>query len=139
MPLYVLDTNHLSLMQRGNKIISNRLLSVVSSEVAITVISWEEQLRGWLAVINKVNNGEQLIKAYQQLKLATLAFSQLNILDYNHQSDQLFDKFRKQKIRIGTQDLRIATIVITNNGILLTRNQKDFSQVPGLQIDDWSK
>lgn len=139
MALYVLDTDHLSLMQRGNKIISNKLLSIASSELAITIISWEEQLRGWLAVINKVNSGEQLIKAYQQLKLATLSFSQLNILDYNHQSDQLFDQFRKQKIRIGTQDLRIATIVITNNGILLTRNQKDFSQVPSLQIDDWSK
>lgn len=139
MPLYVLDTDHLSLMQRGNKIISNKLLNIASSELAITIISWEEQLRGWLAVINKVNSGEQLIKAYQQLKLATLSFSQLNILDYNHQADQLFDQFRKQKIRIGTQDLRIATIVITNNGILLTRNQKDFSQVPSLQIDDWSK
>lgn len=135
MPLYVLDTDHLSLMQRGNKIISNKLLSITSSELAITIISWEEQLRGWLAVINKVNSGEQLIKAYQQLKLATLSFSQLNILDYNHQSDQLFDQFRKQKIRIGTQDLRIATIVITNNGILLTRNQKDFTQVPSLQDD----
>lgn len=42
------------------------------------------------------------------------------------------------KIRIGTQDLRIAAIVISQNAILVTRNQRDFSRIPGLQFEDWT-
>ena len=138
MPLYVLDTDHLSLLQRGNEAIGIHLLRVSPTEIAITVVSLEEQLRGWLAVINKATTSEQRIKAYYRLKEITQGFSELNILDYNQQADKLFEQFRKEKIRIGTQDLRIACIVLAHNGVLLTRNLRDFSQVLGLQTQDWS-
>ena len=138
MALYVLDTDHLSLLQRGNENIRTHLLVIAPAEIAITVVSLEEQLRGWLAVIHKASNGEQRIKAYYQLKEITQAFSELNILDYNEQAEQLFEQFRKEKNRIGTQDLRIACIVLTNKAVLITRNQRDFSQISGLQTQDWS-
>ncbi|KAF0244118.1 MAG: hypothetical protein FD167_3678 [bacterium] len=138
MPLYVLDTDHLSLLQRGNETIGTHLITVSPREIAITVVSLEEQLRGWLAVINKATTSEQRIKAYYRLKEITQGFSELNILDYNQQADKLFEQFRKEKIRIGTQDLRIACIVLAHNGVLLTRNLRDFSQVLGLQTQDWS-
>ncbi len=73
-------------------------------------------------------------------------FSQLEILKYDSRSERLrqraaddyFRQFRQQGIRIGTQDLRIASIVLAHGGIIVTRNQKDFRQVPGLTIEDWS-
>ncbi len=139
MSLYVLDTDHLSLLQRGNENIHKHLLIVSPTEIAITVVSLEEQLRGWLAVINKVNNSQQRIRAYKQLKEITLAFSQLNILDYTEQADNLFEQFRKEKVRIGTQDLRIASITLANNATLITRNNVDFNQISRLKVEDWSK
>jgi tRNA(fMet)-specific endonuclease VapC len=42
-------------------------------------------------------------------------------------------------IRIGTQDLKIASIALANRATLLTRNYRDFVQVPDLIIDDWTK
>ena len=43
-----------------------------------------------------------------------------------------------QKIRIGTQDMRIASIALANNATLLTRNRRDFEKVPGLLFADWT-
>ncbi len=36
------------------------------------------------------------------------------------------------------KDIRIAAIVLANNGIMVTRNHKDFSLIPNLQIEDWT-
>ena len=65
-------------------------------------------------------------------------FSQLEILPYNLTAADFFRQFRQMGIRIGTQDLRIASIVLAHNGIVVTRNLKDFEHVPGLTIEDWS-
>jgi tRNA(fMet)-specific endonuclease VapC len=60
------------------------------------------------------------------------------VVDYTAQTDALVSDLRKQGLRIGTQDLRIAAITVANAAILVTRNSRDFAQVPGLVLEDWS-
>ncbi|GAA6617295.1 type II toxin-antitoxin system VapC family toxin [Scytonema sp. NUACC26] len=67
-----------------------------------------------------------------------MLLSEFNILQYDEKSQEIYQNLRNQRIRIGTQDLRIASIVLANKGILLTRNLRDFEKVPGLTIQDWS-
>ncbi len=57
MSLFVLDTDHLSLYQRGVEPLTSKLLEVEYSpdELAITIISVEEQLRGRLAQVEVVS------------------------------------------------------------------------------------
>nr|MCC5639148.1 hypothetical protein [Nostoc sp. CHAB 5844] len=62
----------------------------------------------------------------------------ITLLTFNQEAANHYAQFLYQKIRIGTQDLRIAAIAIANNAILVTRNQRDFSRVPGLQFEDWT-
>jgi tRNA(fMet)-specific endonuclease VapC len=49
-----------------------------------------------------------------------------------------FDGLVAQRIRIGTMDLRIASIALTNRLTLRTRNLSDFRRVPGLTTEDWT-
>ncbi len=44
-------TNHASLSQRGHPLVSARIQAAGPAQLAISVITVEEQLRGWLAAI----------------------------------------------------------------------------------------
>ncbi len=65
-------------------------------------------------------------------------FCRVRLLDFDQPANAHYEALRRQKIRIGTQDLRIAAIVLAASAILVTRNRRDFSQVPGLEIKDWT-
>jgi tRNA(fMet)-specific endonuclease VapC len=140
MTLYVVDTDILSLYQRNHPQVCTRIRFARQNNLIIktTVITVEEQYGGRLAQIRKAQNPEALILAYDFLTATFSLFSQLEILKYDRSADDYFRQFRQQGIRIGTQDLRIASIVLAHGGIIVTRNQKDFGQVPGLTLEDWS-
>lgn len=65
-------------------------------------------------------------------------FKTVNVVDFDLQAYAYFSDLVRQKIRIGTQDLRIAAIALSRDTTLVTRNQKDFSRVPGLRLTDWT-
>jgi tRNA(fMet)-specific endonuclease VapC len=50
----------------------------------------------------------------------------------------IYDDLRQHRVRVGSMDLRIASIAIANPMTLLTRNQVNFARVPGLQFEDWT-
>ena len=52
--------------------------------------------------------------------------------------DALVIDLRKQGVRIGTQDLRIAAMAVVHDTTLVTRNARDVAQAPDLVIEDWS-
>jgi tRNA(fMet)-specific endonuclease VapC len=137
---YVMDTDHLSLYQRNHPQVCDRIRIARQSGIVLktTVVTVEEQYAGRLAQIRKAQTPEALMAAYDRLKATFYIFSQLDILDYNRAADDYFRQFRSQRVRIGTQDLRIASISIAHGGTVLTRNRKDFEQVPGLVLEDWS-
>lgn len=138
MTLYVLDTDHLSLYQRGAEPLATRLLQHPPNELAITIITVEEQLRGRLAQVKKATTAARLAEAYHWLHETFDQLSRLPVLDFNDSAAIMYDNLRSQKLRIGTQDLRIAAVTLSRGDVLLTRNTQDFGRVPGLQLDDWT-
>ncbi len=72
------------------------------------------------------------------LRNVLLDFAALQILDYDQRASEIYASLKQQKIRIGTMDLRIASVTLANDMTLLTRNTVDFARVPGLKIEDWT-
>ena len=60
------------------------------------------------------------------------------ILPFDTAAAVAFDGLLAQRIRIGKMDLRIASIALSRNLTLLSRNLRDFRQVPGLMTADWT-
>lgn len=138
MTLYILDTDHISLLQRSHPNLKQRFDSMDKQDLSVTVVTLYEQMRGWQKIINHPSGKDQLIWAFDGLRNTVLFFQTLNIIRYDPIADDCFKNLLSQRIRIGTQDLRIAAIALSKNAIVVTRNQRDFNQVPGLQITDWT-
>lgn len=136
MTLYVLDTDHISLYQKSHPQVVSRVQATEAQDLAVTIISVEEQLRGWFDAIRQANSGERLQWAYLGLRQGIEYFNTIRVLDFRSEALNRYLDLRAAKIRIGTQDLRIAAIVLSLHGTLVTRNWRDFVQVPGLKIEE---
>jgi tRNA(fMet)-specific endonuclease VapC len=136
---YVLDTDHVTLQQRFHPAVLQRLHMLREADtVAVTIITFEEQIRGRLDIVRRHGTSARQIAAYTALHQTFRYFQTWQVLDFTQAAFDQFIALRRQKIRIGSQDLRIAAIALTLNATLVTRNQRDFGQVPGLAIEDWS-
>ncbi len=138
MTKWILDTDHYSLVQRGNQQVIGRLKKIDPTEIYITIITVQEQIKGRFKNIDEAKNSPKLIVSYDWLQTTISDFNQLSVLPFDERAYYHYDRFRIQQLRVGSQDLRIAAIVMANDGILVTRNRRDFEKVPDLSIVDWA-
>jgi tRNA(fMet)-specific endonuclease VapC len=66
------------------------------------------------------------------------SFCEMEVLSYSDEAEDRFVALRRQKVRIATLDLRIASTALVTGSTLLSRNLRDFRQVPGLLVEDWT-
>ena len=137
--IYVLDTDHISLHQRGYEPLKRHLSNLSPDHLCMTIVSAEELLRGRLAQIRRVTRPDERIQGYHWLSETIAYLRRFHILPYDSRAEACFQTFLEQKIRIGTQDLKIAAIAVSRNAVLVTRNRKDFERVFSLCTEDWSK
>ncbi len=137
--MFVVDTDTVTLLQHGHEHATDRFRQA-TREVATTVISRLEILLGRAASVLKAANGEQLLLAQQRLEQTERYLSAVPILPVTARAAEQFDKLREnRKLRkIGLADLLIASIVLSHRATLVTRNLKDFRQIPGLQVENWA-
>lgn len=137
--MLVLDTDHLVELDRASALglaLQGRLEDA-GDIVATTIISAEEQIRGWLAQIHRQRDPHQQIVAYQRLQRRIEFFAAWHVLPWDTAAADFLLALRRQRVRIGTMDLKIASIVLAHNVTLLSRNLRDFQQVPNLQVENW--
>jgi tRNA(fMet)-specific endonuclease VapC len=139
---YLLDTDHISLLQRRSGSVYSTLLLRISqyplTDFALSVVSFHEQVIGAHDFINRAEGNENLRRGYVMLGQVLEGFSGATVLPFDETAIALFDELRAERVRISTMDLRIATIALSRGLVLLTRNAKDFRKVPNLEIQDWT-
>ena len=140
--MYILDTDHLSILESRKGVEFDHLYThierVHQSRFHLTIVTFHEQITGWNRFLSKSNNTQGLIKGYRQLEMLLKRFADARILPFSVAAAEVFEELRRQKIRVGTMDLRIASIAIANRMTLLTRNTVDFERIPNLIFEDWT-
>ena len=139
MSLYVLDTDHLSLYRYGHPEVSARIEATPADQLAVTIITIEEQLRAWYTQVRRARDRDRLARAYQGLFEVAETSKYIRVLPFTSRAVERYLDLRNQLPRLGKMDLSIAAIALEYDGIVVTRNRRDFEQVPDLQIEDWSQ
>ena len=141
--MIILDTDCLSLIDRErfleSSVLRKNLDKFQPDQLYTTIITFEEQMRGWLSFVAKSKTIEEQIYAYQRLHRFLESYRNTAVLEFDENAAQVFNKLKAQKIRVGTMDLKIASIAISRDAILVSRNLHDFENLPDLVVKDWTK
>jgi tRNA(fMet)-specific endonuclease VapC len=140
--LWIFDTDHVSLVLRGHPKVISRI-GQLSTETRTTIITVQEIFNGWIGELNQASTQREVILAqYHQLFRAIDLLKSLPILEFD---DRAYDRYetllaqnrnlRKKRLQ---KDIRIAAIALSYNATVVTRNRRDFEQVPELKIEDWT-
>ena len=133
--MFVLDTDHVTEYQRGKSLAAQRLkqrLDSATEPYSTTIITVEENMRGWMAAIRRINDPREQIVVYSRFQRLFNFYATWNVLEWDAASVNEYESLRTAGVRVGTMDMKIASIVLANDATLLTRNTNDFNRIPGL-------
>jgi tRNA(fMet)-specific endonuclease VapC len=116
--MILLDSDHLSVLAdprqtKGIKL-KHRLRSSGES-VALPVVTLEEQFRGWLALIRRSNDVHKQIVPYLRFQNLIVFLREWEIVGWNEPTADEFKRLRAARVRVGTQDLKIASLALVND------------------------
>lgn len=134
--VYLLDTNIVSEKEKLSpnknvceKIDLNKKLSAISS------ITWSEIIYG----VENMPDGKRKdkVEAFVEMVLKP----SYEIIPFDSYAASIFGNLRNRLEKAGKKkpilDLQIAATAISKNMILVTRNVKDFSDIPMLMVENW--
>jgi tRNA(fMet)-specific endonuclease VapC len=141
---HILDTDVFTIAELQDspeyRNLHTRVLELTAEDALVTtIVTYEEQTRGWLAYAAKSRLTAHQIKPYARLKKHLRLYARFEVVDFDEAAGREFDRLRRLGIRLGAADLKIAAIAISRNGILISRNLRDFRKIPNLRVEDWTR
>ena len=79
----------------------------------------------------------QQVRPYHRLIRLIDVLAEWEIAPWSERAADEFARLRKARVRIGTQDLKIAALALASDALLLSANLRDFKRVPALRVEDW--
>ena len=140
---HLLDTDHLSILQHPTSaeypVLMGHINSHAAGDVVTSAVTAHELARGAHNAITRAKTAAAMVRGYQAIMDMLAVLAGFTVVHFDDPAATIFDQLRAQKVRIGTMDLRIASIALANGLVVVTRNTRDFGQVPGLTTEDWTK
>jgi len=139
---YVLDTNHISILQTATGLafaqLSARMAAHPEADFGLPVVSFHEQILGAHAYINRARKPAQVIRGYEMLIEILNGYRDALVVPFDSAAVTAFDGLKSLRLGTATMDLRIAAIAQSRGLTLLTQNTSDFAGIPGLVVEDWT-
>lgn len=139
--MIVLDSDIVTLISYGQTDKLQQRIAAVpeSEELAVTIITRMEILRGRFDGILKAANEDELLKAMDRFESARRLLDSFRLLEVNEDAAQHFKQMLKAKKKPKRRaDMLIACIALAHDALLVTRNIKDYKDVPGLRVENWA-
>ena len=139
--MYILDTDHVSLWLENHPGVTSKAAEF-ESDIVITIATVQELFNGWVGRLNDPVQANHQVRLYAKLSKVVAYLQAVVVLELDDAADQCFRRMltdypnlRKSRIQ---KDMRIAAIALFCNATVVTRNRRDFEQVPGLKFEDWT-
>lgn len=129
--MYIIDTDICIYWLKGNRNVARRIENQGIENISVTIITACELYFGAYNSQKKDRN----IAALNEL------FMQLKVIQTTSEVARTFGDIKarlEQEGRIiNDADILIASIIIANNGILVTNNTDHFKRISGLRLENW--
>jgi tRNA(fMet)-specific endonuclease VapC len=141
--VYILDTDTVGLMWRGQAKVVEKIRLVggtMKVPLAISLVTYIEIMRGRFSNILTAADSAELQLAVRRYNETVDLLRGLEIVPFDEVALSLFDQLREHKKlkKMGRPDMLIACVALARKTILVTRNTKDFANVPGLTLENWA-
>ena len=140
--MILIDTDHTTVLKYPEseqcRRLVGRLEGLPNTEVVgVAIVTIEERMRGWLAVIAKEKSALRQVFGYRELVRLFDFYQQFEVVAFDEAVARQFDDLRASRLRLGTMDLKIAATALVHGALLLSANLRDFERVPGLRVENW--
>ncbi|MFO0825177.1 MAG: type II toxin-antitoxin system VapC family toxin [Gemmataceae bacterium] len=138
MSRFILDTDTFTLYLQHDAAVVAEVVRHLADQVAVSVITVQEVWDGWAAAINRAKTPEQVAAAYQRLTDTLNELRNWPVVSFSTGAVTRYAAFKKQKLNVGANDMKIAAIAIETGPTVVTHNRQDFVRIPGVRIEDWA-
>ena len=107
--MIVLDTDHVTELLKGTApaaVALSHTIDACDAEVATTIVSIEEIMRGWMAEIRRQSSLSKQIRAYDRFQSLFSFFAGIRTLPFDDAAGSQFQSLRDQKLKVGTMGLK---------------------------------
>ena len=94
-------------------------------------------MAGWLSATKKYQGQDRELYAHSAIADLLTFYAEFMIAEFGQKDAEIFKSLRGQFRRSGTMDLKIASIALSNDALLLTENLQDFRDIPDLKCENW--
>lgn len=139
--MILLDTDMMTILHAPPSAAQDRLVQrlaaadAVGEEVVVSIVSYEEQMRGWMSVVSGARNAAGQVPAYASLHRLIDQYHAMWILDFDASAAARFQVLRTAHRRANAMDLKIAAVAIVHDATLLSGNARDFAAIDGLRFE----